>query len=68
MQVIKINKCPDHSKWYKPYIGCLVPLLRPLYIHEYKSVEMAGFVNFISKLDGEAIEVPVGTPLYVPYI
>ena len=44
--------------WYSSLVGCIVPLLK-IEETEYKSVQPAGWVNFVLKEDAETIEVDI---------
>lgn len=49
--------------WYSEYIGRYVPLLEEEQI-EYKSLEPAGYVNFVLRRDCEVREVPDDVKFY----
>jgi len=68
MKALLLNKCLDDHKWYAPYVGCIVPFRENPYPNEYKSIEKAGYINFVSSTDAEIIEVQQGAEFYVPYI
>ena len=54
MKMLKIIKCNDPMRWYANKIGELVPFLGNCNL-EYKSLEDAGYVNFVQHGDAEVI-------------
>lgn len=56
MQALLITSCNDSLKWYSKLVGSIVDLLAVEEI-EYKSLEPAGYVNFISKEDAKIVDL-----------
>lgn len=53
-----IVSCGDPMKWYANLIGKRVPLLSEEGDHfEYRSVEPAGYVNFVNKKDAVIVDI-----------
>lgn len=55
MKWLKIISCDDPKRWYANQIGELVPFLGDVGT-EYKSVQPAGYVNFVQYCDAEIVE------------
>jgi len=54
LKTLLILKCNDPHKWYDDKVGQTVPYLATEEI-EYKSIEPAGYVNFVSLEDAEIV-------------
>jgi hypothetical protein len=63
MKALLITDSKDRSMWYSKYIGRYVPLLDEEQI-EYKSLEPAGYINFVLKKDCEVKEVSEKVKFY----
>jgi len=63
MKVLLITGCKDKSMWYSDYVGRYVPFLEEEQI-EYKSLEPAGYTNFVLREDCQVVETEKGVEFY----
>ena len=68
MKGLLILKCNDPMRWYSHLVGTIVDFLAEEEI-EYKSLEPAGYVNFVLKEDAKVVDIcyACGTHLKRPF-
>lgn len=62
MIMLRINGCPDPLRWYAGMQGDHVACLGITSDGQWKSLEPAGYVNFVLPEDAQPIELRPGEP------